>query len=46
MKLLEKIFIYSMIVIGVALYQIAKRFSDFGIYLHGNRVLPMTENDS
>ena len=35
MKLLEKIFIYTMIVIGVTLYQIVMRLSNLGMDIRG-----------
>ncbi len=43
MKLLEKIFIYSMIVIGVTLYQIVIRLSSLGMDIRGKEALPTAE---
>lgn len=43
MKLLEKIFIYSMIVIGVTLYQIVIRLSNLGMDIRGKEAAPNAE---
>jgi len=43
MKLLEKIFIYSVIVIGVTLYQIVMRLCNLGMDIRGQETVPTAQ---